>query len=231
MRVDLVKTFRFEAAHVSPKGRNHTGLHGHSYEVELVISGECDGRLGWLLDYADIAARFDPLFKMLDHRTLNHVEGMKDGSLADLRAWLNDRLPALFPEFKGVRVTIVGECEFNPILVERCRTLGLPPRLRFGFEAAHALPRLPETHKCRRMHGHSFAVEAAAPDLDRLKSALYKIYDALDHRCLNDIDGLENPTSEQTARWIWERLRPATPDLKAVVVAETCTARGAYYGE
>lgn len=114
-------------------------------------------------------------------------------------------------------------------------------RKTFQFEAAHLLPRLPESHKCRRLHGHSFQAEIVVsgerdPELGWLidyadiTSAFKPLWEQLDHRYLNEVPGLENPTSENIAVWIWDRLKPALPLLVEVVVAETCTARCAYRG-
>jgi 6-pyruvoyltetrahydropterin/6-carboxytetrahydropterin synthase len=114
-------------------------------------------------------------------------------------------------------------------------------RKTFQFEAAHRLPLLPETHKCWRLHGHSFQVEIAvrgecAPrlgwlmDYAEITEAFRPIFEQLDHRYLNEIAGLENPTSEKVAVWIWDRLRPRLPLLSEVGVAETCTARCVYRG-
>lgn len=113
---------------------------------------------------------------------------------------------------------------------------------QFTFEAAHRLPRVPEGHKCGRLHGHSFRVDvhvAGAPDpktgwiMDYadIKTAFAPLYEMLDHHYLNDIEGLDNPTSEQLARWIWRRLKPALPEMSEVVVRETCTAGVCYRGE
>lgn len=112
---------------------------------------------------------------------------------------------------------------------------------RFTFEAAHRLPNLPPTHKCSRLHGHSFMVElhVAGPikgpegwvmDFADVKSAFAPILDQLDHYYLNDIPGLENPTSEVIARWIWGELKPRLPELAKVVLFETCTAGCVYAG-
>lgn len=113
---------------------------------------------------------------------------------------------------------------------------------RFTFEAAHRLPHVPPGHKCRRMHGHSFAVEVtvAGPvgattgwvlDFAEVSAAFEPIHAALDHRTLNDVDGLENPTSELLARWIWARLIPRLPLLAAVTIRETCDASCTYRGD
>jgi 6-pyruvoyltetrahydropterin/6-carboxytetrahydropterin synthase len=111
----------------------------------------------------------------------------------------------------------------------------------FTFDSAHLLPNAPEGHKCRRLHGHTFhvAVHVAGPvDPDRgwildfadIEAAFDPIHEALDHRLLNDIAGLSNPTSEHLAAWIWERLAPALPGLSRLVVKETCTSGCSYEG-
>ena len=111
----------------------------------------------------------------------------------------------------------------------------------FGFEAAHFLPSFPEGHKCRRMHGHSFKVDVVVEgeiptgqsylvDYGEVKAVIDPIEKRLDHVCLNDIAGLEDPTSEMIARWLWENLRPSLPLLVAIVVYETCTSRCEYSG-
>ena len=112
----------------------------------------------------------------------------------------------------------------------------------FRFEAAHYLPNVPEGHKCRRMHGHSFRGEIAVRgrvdptigwlvDFADLKRMVDPIVSRLDHYVLNEVEGLENPTSENIARWIWVRLQPRLPGLVKVVVQETCTAGCVYTGE
>ena len=111
----------------------------------------------------------------------------------------------------------------------------------FTIEAAHRLPNVPEGHKCARLHGHSFRIELHVSgeidpelgwvmDFADLKAAFKPLYDQLDHHYLNDIKGLENPTSERLAQWIWEQMKPRVPLLSAVVVHETCSAGSHYTG-
>lgn len=112
----------------------------------------------------------------------------------------------------------------------------------FTFEAAHRLPFTPEGHKCRRLHGHSFTVEIHIRgevdpkvgwirDFSDLKAAFQPLHEILDHHFLNEIPGLENPTSENLSRWIWQRLKPNLVELCRVVVRETCTSGCVYSGE
>lgn len=111
----------------------------------------------------------------------------------------------------------------------------------FNFEAAHRLPNVPEGHKCSRLHGHSyqFTVHVAGPlhplygwvlDFGDLKKAVNPIIDELDHYYLNEIPGLENPTSEVLAQWLWARIRPDMPELTQITVRETCTSGCIYRG-
>ena len=112
----------------------------------------------------------------------------------------------------------------------------------FSFEAAHRLPNVPPQHKCARLHGHSFqvAIHVAGPvgehsgwvmDFDQIKIVFKPILEQLDHYYLNDIEGLENPTSENIARWIWQRLKPELPELSKIVIRETCTSGCVYSGD
>jgi 6-pyruvoyltetrahydropterin/6-carboxytetrahydropterin synthase len=120
-------------------------------------------------------------------------------------------------------------------------TVRMELRKNFHFEAAHLLPHLPRSHKCRRLHGHSFTTEIAIAghcdpklgwlmDYAEIKEAFKPLWEQLDHRYLNEVPGLQNPTSENIAVWIWRRLKPKLPLLVEVVVAETCTARCVYRG-
>lgn len=113
---------------------------------------------------------------------------------------------------------------------------------RYRFESAHRLPYLPDGHKCSRLHGHSFEVEVELRgpinpalgwllDYAEISAVVRPIVDALDHRYLNEIPGLENPTSEVLAIWFWERIYGRLAGLSRVTIFETCTTRCDYYGE
>ena len=113
----------------------------------------------------------------------------------------------------------------------------------YTFEAAHRLPNVPPDHKCFRMHGHGFRVEITVTgeidahmgwlvdyaDITAIVEPL--IRNELDHRALNDVPGLENPTSEMLAVWLWRRLAPQLQGLDRLTVHETCTARCTYRGD
>ena len=112
----------------------------------------------------------------------------------------------------------------------------------YSFESAHTLPHVPVGHKCARMHGHSFKVEISVEgevdpvqgwliDHSDISLAVNPILEELDHNYLNDIPGLENPTFEVLAGWIWEKLTPVLPGLAEIVIHETASARCSYRGQ
>ena len=113
----------------------------------------------------------------------------------------------------------------------------------FRFEAAHHLPMVPPDHKCHRVHGHSYVVDVTLAgevdpesgwlvDFGEIRERIDPVLRGeLDHRLLNDVPGLGNPTSEVLCGWLWKRLHPLVPQLHAITVHETCTARCTYRGE
>ena len=111
----------------------------------------------------------------------------------------------------------------------------------FRIEAAHRLPNVPPDHKCARLHGHSFRIEVHLTgevdqrsgwvvDFSDISEAFSPIHSQLDHHYLNEIPGLENPTSENLAKWIWTRLAPNLPLLSRIVIQETCNCGCSYEG-
>lgn len=111
----------------------------------------------------------------------------------------------------------------------------------FKFEAAHRLPNVPSDHKCSRLHGHSYQVQIHVKgpvedqsgwviDFGNIKDACKPVIAQLDHYYLNEIPGLENPTSERLAAWIWNELASSLPIMSAVIVRETCTSGCVYRG-
>lgn len=111
----------------------------------------------------------------------------------------------------------------------------------FVAEAAHWLPNVPKGHKCGRLHGHSFKIRIHVSgeiddhtgwvrDFADIKKVFKPYYEMIDHNCLNHIEGLENPTSENLCRWIWVMLENQLADLYKVEVFETCTSGCSYKG-
>jgi 6-pyruvoyltetrahydropterin/6-carboxytetrahydropterin synthase len=112
----------------------------------------------------------------------------------------------------------------------------------FRIEASHSLPNMPDEHPCKRLHGHSYRVEihVSGPvdaesgwvmDFAELEQAFRPLMKKLDHAHLNEIEGLQNPTCENLAQWIWQRLRPSLPGLSRIVINETETSGCTYSGE
>lgn len=111
-----------------------------------------------------------------------------------------------------------------------------------SFEAAHRLPNVPPDHRCAALHGHSYKVRLQVRggatndagwvvDFADIEKAFRPLLEQLDHRYLNQVEGLENPTSENLSRWIWRKLKPALPALSGVVVQETPATGCVYRGE
>ena len=112
----------------------------------------------------------------------------------------------------------------------------------FKFDAAHRLPNVPDGHKCAQIHGHSFRLEIHVMgiadaqsgwvmDFADIAAACQPVIDQLDHKYLNDITGLTNPTSENLAKWIWQRLHPSLPQLSKIIVQESPESGCIYAGE
>lgn len=112
----------------------------------------------------------------------------------------------------------------------------------FTFDAAHSLGHLPEGHKCARVHGHTYrlAVHVTGEidpvigwvlDFAELKARVGRVLERLDHHLLNDVAGLEQPTAERIAIWIWDALKPDLPGLSKVVLWENANSGCVYTGE
>ena len=111
----------------------------------------------------------------------------------------------------------------------------------FTVESAHWLPNVPDGHKCGRLHGHSIKIIISIKgdvgettgwiaDFTDIKAGFKPLYEQLDHNCLNHIEGLENPTSENLCIWIWDKLKPNLPQLSKIEVCETCNSGCVYNG-
>lgn len=230
MQVQLCRTFYLDAAHRVPGSDVGDCMHGHTFKIDVVVEGEVDPKVGWLIDFAEISDAFKPLHAQLDHAYLNEVKDMPDASLNGIRKWIMERLAPKLPRLKDVHVSLVGDGKFRIVELPAEPENGLGPRLGFTFEAAQALPQLPEGHKCRNLHGHSYRVEIGAGDLARLRGCVPQLYRILDRRLLNDIPGLEEATSERICKWVWDELRKEVDDLTVVVVQETPNTRCIYHG-
>lgn len=216
---------RFEAArHVGllPEGHRCRSLHGHSFIATVYADlptnfaqfpgGEVDA----------LRERLEKCVAQLDYSYLNDtVEQPTDENLAlwvarTLQLPGNDRVAIQSTATQGVDL----DCD-NNVHVWR----------RFRFQAAHQLPNVPPGHKCGRMHGHGFEVilhanqnlrsKSLSIDYDYLEEIWAPLHEQLNYRCLNEIEGLNNPTSENLAAWIWVRAKPLLHELSWVTIFET----------
>lgn len=113
---------------------------------------------------------------------------------------------------------------------------------KFTFDSAHSLPNVPDGHKCKEVHGHTYRLTVFLegdldPDLGwvmdfaELKKVVKPVVDEIDHKYMNEIEGLENPTCEIIAKWIWDRIKPGIPQLMKIQLDETPTSGAVYSGE
>ncbi|MDG4563098.1 MAG: 6-carboxytetrahydropterin synthase [Candidatus Competibacter sp.] len=222
----------FEAARqvdILPAGHRARRLHGHSFlaRVRAAFPPAVASFPGAESDV--LAERLRAAVAPLDYSLLNeHLPTPTDENLA---RWLRTRLDLPGLASVGIHST-------------RDRGVDLDDRdhahlwRRFRFEAAHQLPHVPPGHPCGRMHGHGFEVilhvdqdlggRDLGVDYDRIDALWAPLHAELHHACLNELPGLDNPTSERLAGWLWERLRPQLPPLSWVTVYETATA-GCHY--
>lgn len=210
--------------HLPPEHPAHR-LHGRCFEVRIAAElapdwGGFTGAAGDALSAA-LARCIEPLVEA----HLNDLLPIP-GDL-ELARWIAGSL-----EVPGPVEVLLHSAPDRGLLLDRGG--GIRVWRRFRFEAAHRLPRVPPDHPCRRLHGHGFevALVAGRSDTDppaelifeRLAEVWAPLQAELHQVCLNDLPGLDNPTSEQLARWIWSRLKPVYPPLCAVQVQETATA-------
>lgn len=225
----------FEAArHVDilPQGHRSRRLHGHSFlaRVRATLPD------GWAaFPGAEALALTDALKRCVapfDYNALNaQLDVPTDENLA---RWVRECLDVPGIESVGIQSTREEGADLDGDNHAHIWH-------RFRFEAAHQLPNVPTGHKCGRMHGHGFEVILHADqalgrrdmglDFDYLERCWAPLHSALHYACLNDLPGLENPTSEMLCGWIWQRLKPELAELSWVTVYETATAGCHYDGE
>ena len=227
-----VAAANFEAARsvgCLPDGHRSRGLHGHSFlgEVRAVLPD------GWAPfpggEVGELAARLQRCVAPLDYKHLNTTLDLPTDE--NLARWIRQQLDVPGIEFVGVQSTLHEGVDLDQ--VDHAHVWR-----RYIFQSAHRLPNVPQGHKCGRMHGHGFEVllhasahlgnRDLAIDYDLLDEAWAPIHAQLHHACLNDIPGLENPTSENIAAWIWAQLKPTLPELSWVTVYETASC-GAHF--
>lgn len=229
----------FEAARrvmVLPEGHRSRRLHGHSFLATV----RCALPAGWARfpggEVERLRSELQARTAQLDYRLLNEqlAAAPTDENIA---RWLRGQLDVPGIEQIGIQSTAHEGVDLDA--QGRAHVWR-----RYQFQSAHQLPNVPAGHKCGRMHGHGFeAIVHAhtplgdgpdAPDLaidyDHLDALWAPLQAELDHACLNDLPGLHNPTSEHIASWLWQRLKPALPELSWVTVYETASCGANFDG-
>lgn len=217
---------RIEQAGHSPLPAGHRArrLHGHSFLAKVRAQG--------VDSVTSLQQQLAACIAPLDYNDLNEFLAIPTDE--NLARWIRERLPLAGLASIGVQSTAHSGAELD--LAGHAHIWR-----RFRFEAAHRLPHVPPGHQCGRMHGHGFEVilhaqqnvhgQAMGVDFDRLQAIWQPLHQQLHQRCLNDIAGLENPTSEILAAWLWQRLKPELDALSFVSVYETVTAGCHYDGQ
>lgn len=231
-RLYTVAVASFEAArHVDilPAGHRARRLHGHSFLARVRAELAPDWAPFPGAGTETLAERLRVAVAPLDYTLLN--ERLASPTDENLARWIRARLDAPGLEQVGILSTRDQGVDLDG--ADHAHVWR-----RFRFEAAHQLPHVPAGHPCGRMHGHGFEVIVHADqhlagldlgvDFDRLDQLWAPLHAILHQACLNDLPGLENPTSERLAAWLWQRLQPELPSLSWVTVYETASA-GCHY--
>jgi 6-pyruvoyltetrahydropterin/6-carboxytetrahydropterin synthase len=217
----------FEAARsvsLLPEGHRSRRLHGHSFVAKV----RADLPQGWASfrggEVSALRSALEMCVAPLDYEHLNKT--LPQPTNENLARWVRKHLQVPGIKSVGVQSTSdegVDMDERDHVHVWR----------RYRFQSAHQLPNVPPGHKCGRMHGHGFEVilhanqdlgdRAIGVDFDHLDMLWTPIQRELDHACLNDFAGLDNPTSELIAKWLWTRLKAQLPELSWVTVYETAS--------
>jgi 6-pyruvoyltetrahydropterin/6-carboxytetrahydropterin synthase len=222
----------FEAARsvdCLPEGHRSRRLHGHSFLGEVRVSPPS----GWAAfpgaEVGQLTEHLQRCVAQLDYSHLNSTIAIPTDE--NLARWIRQQFDVPGVQYVGVQSTLhegVDLDQANRAHVWR----------RYIVHSAHQLPNVPPGHKCGRMHGHGFEIllhanrnlgdSHLAVDYDQLDAVWAPIHAQLHHACLNDIPGLENPTSENISAWVWTQLKPVLPELSWVTVYETASC-GAHF--
>lgn len=222
----------FEAARnvpILPEGHRARNMHGHSFIARLRAEPPQDWGPFPGAELSAVSSALENVVRKLNYQPLNDL--LSTPTDENLARWLRYQLEVPGIEFVGIQSTLNQGADLdskNHAHIWR----------RFRFESAHQLPNVPWGHQCGRMHGHGFEVilhanqnlngDDMGVDFDKLGDIWSPLNAELHLACLNDIPGLENPTSEVLASWLWKRIRPALPELSWITVYETVTA-GCHY--
>jgi 6-pyruvoyltetrahydropterin/6-carboxytetrahydropterin synthase len=224
----------FEAArHVTklPQGHRSRRLHGHSFLAKIRVALPP----GWASfsggEVDELHHRLERVIAPLDYHSLN--EQLSEPTDENIARWIRSRVDLADVDTIGVQSTDHEGADLDG-------SQNAHIWRRYLLESAHRLPNVPPGHKCGRMHGHGFQIILHANqnlgssdmgvDYDALDALWAPLHAELDRACLNDIAGLENPTSEMISAWIWQRLKPELSQLSWVTVYETASCGANYDG-
>jgi 6-pyruvoyltetrahydropterin/6-carboxytetrahydropterin synthase len=228
-----VASGRFESArHLDQHAEEHRchGLHGHSFLASVFAASPATSPSGTVV--AELRERLARTLEPLNYAHLNRLvpnpadDNLARWILAQMQPAAIHRISVQSTPDQGMHVDVSGK-----VNVWR----------RYRFQAAHRLPHVGPEHKCGRMHGHGFQVVLQAcndavrdpshMDYDDLDAVWAPLGEQLNYRCLNDIPGLENPTSELISSWIWQRVKSSMPGLTSVTVFETQSCGASFDGD
>ncbi len=232
MKAKIIKSVYVEVARKATRegGGQHSYV-GHSYRIDLIAEGPISDALGWVVDYADLKALFDPIYRVIDHHCLSDIPGLEDDSSpAALEAWIGRRLQPWPEWFAGVRVSAVAPEQFQLQKLEADAGDYLPERFAFTFSAAQSLPQLPPGHPCRELHGHTYQLEIACRNETAFPALGESLYARLNGQYLNTLPGLEQATAERIAVWVWKFLEDKDAGPMVVGVQETPNNRCYFFG-
>ncbi|MBF0288191.1 MAG: 6-carboxytetrahydropterin synthase [SAR324 cluster bacterium] len=229
--IQFFRKYRFEAARrLGGIAKDHrtSRLHGHSFVLTAAIHSEKQNED---IVFAELDKKMHPLFASLDYQYLNESIPLENPTSSNLLKWAHEQarlddsvVLELQDTKKNVRMADDGRFQFSQ---------------EFILHSAHFLPNVPEGHKCGRLHGHNFKIiltwegdpEQELLEYEQLLEQFQPLYEQLHCRLLNDIDGLENPTSENLSAWLWKKLKTVIPLLVSVTVYETNSVGSSYTGK
>ncbi len=227
----VIASCRFEAARKIaglPIADRRSALHGHGF----IASVQAKVPRGWAAfqgsECVELQGRLERCVGPLDYSLLNTQLAIPTDE--NIAAWIVERV-----DVPGIARLAVQSTPNQGAHIAPGEQMAHIWR-RYSFQAAHRLPHVSAGHKCGRLHGHGFALVIHAMQdhahfgYDELDALWAPLHAALNYRCLNDICGLENPTSEMVSSWVWERLKPLLPSLSAITVFETGSCGATYDG-
>lgn len=230
-----VATGAFESARnvdILPIGHRARRLHGHSFRASVFAPITPSSASSRGVEVPELRDHLASILAPLDYNHLNQV--LSPPTDENIARWVRANV-----DRPGVARVAVQSTQHHGVDMDSAGSVHVWRRYR--FEAAHQLPNVPLGHKCGRMHGHGFEVIVHANtdlgsrdlsiDYDHLDRVWQPFHEQLHYRCLNDIAGLENPTSELIARWLWRRLKEVLPELSWVTVYETASCGANFDGE